>query len=1181
MSSLSIQLLGQLTVSWGERLLTSFRSNRVPALLAYLAVEADRPHRREALIELLWPGLLPASGRQNLRQTLYLLRGDIPQLPAKGDNRLVPLLLSDRHTVQLNPDGDFFLDVARLELSAGRQGSLGKLTEAVDLYQGDFLAGFYLPDSENFEEWVGARRAMYRRLVLEGLGKLTAVLLSQNDFPTAERYARRQLEIDNLRESSHRQLMELLAKKGQRRAALSHYETFVACLRAELDVEPTAATRQLAESIRAGTFDQNITVSLPSLLPSNLPMFAATPFVGRETELAELVAYLADPEVRLLTLLGIGGVGKTRLAMALAERQQAVIGSMFSDGVYFVPLSSLQEENQMVLALADALKLSPQAQNGRLPKQQLLDFLRSKQMLLILDNFEHLLAHTGLVIEVLQTAAKVKIVVTSRERLHLQAGQVYLLHGLGYPEATALPESPQMAKDYDAMQLFLQAARRNRANFGLYSGSDSICLAQICRLVAGLPLALELAASWVDILSLADMVAELQQGFDLLERDMQDLPPRQRSMRATIDYSWQRLTEKEQDIFARLSVFRGGFTREAAQVVAGASLQYLTGLVHKSLVQVEENGRYQLHELLRQYGASKLGEMEGEETAVRNQHSRYFCHLLGKKDETLRSARFKALKEIEADLDNIEDAWHWAVQYRLLGYLDSVGYALFWYYQERMYFHRSLALYQWTAEQLAPTGFLEVVDKDTARLLGRVFICLANTYYHFSQFDKAENYLQKSQMLWESNALAQTDTRRDEAFLFYIKAITIRLENSQASVKLGQKSLQLARASGDQWQEARTLRQLGFVYESRSNYEMAQESFGKALVLFRLLGDQFSLSRLLLDIGFLARSMSDYQRSEALFKESLALARSQENNWAIADALTSLSYLQQFLGNFESGVHYLRQAIALHQQNHDDYRLAFDTVILAVAELFLGCHSQARHELTQSLQIAEVVTSVLDSVLLHQSRAYVWMGKYEVAQLLVEKARANLAVLKDSDVNFNHWSFDILGSVALAQADFVSASKNLSYALNRRRTYYGSNEAKEWYTLYQVMLSRAEWGLGRYLAARQQMFEALTVTVKIRAFIPLLHVLSILPVLLAGEAELRHKIRAVEIYALATTHPFVADCSFFSDIAGKEIKQVENLLPPNVVAEANAHGQGLDFWATAENLLQEIIELGWGNDFDE
>ena len=359
-----------------------------------------------------------------------------------------------------------------------------------------------------------------------------------------------------------------------------------------------------------------------SAQPNNLPL-QPTPFIGRSGELAALNKLIADPDIRLVTIVGPGGMGKTRLALVVAE--DVLTRGQFKHGVYFINLAPLSEVSHIVPAVADALNFPLQGGDGRSPQQQLIDYLRQKEMLLLFDNFEHLLDGVEFVANILQLASNVQILVTSRERLHLRTEQVYPIEGLEFPDW----ETPEDAETYTAVQLFLQSARRNQPDFALQDKDDLTYLARICRTVAGMPLALELAASWVDMLPLSEIADELQQGLDFLETDMRDMPERHRSIRAAIDYSWQKLDEKERDIFAKLSVFRGDFTREAAKALADANLRQLARLVSKSLLQGGggKDGRYQIHELLRQYGAEKL-EDSGEETAVRERHSYYYCQFL-------------------------------------------------------------------------------------------------------------------------------------------------------------------------------------------------------------------------------------------------------------------------------------------------------------------------------------------------------------------------------------------------------------------------------------------------------------------------------------------------------------------------------------------------------------------------
>ena len=385
---------------------------------------------------------------------------------------------------------------------------------------------------------------------------------------------------------------------------------------------------------------------------NNLPI-QPTPFIGRQHELGQIVSLLADPDLRLLTILAPGGMGKTRLALAVAEKCLR----HFNDGVFFVPLAPLSSSDDIVTTIAENIGFS--FYSNEPPKQQLIGFFRDQKVLLVLDNFEHLLDGAPLVADILQFAPQVKVLATSREKLNLSSETVYSLSGLDFPTW----ETPEDALAYDAVRLFMQSAHRVWPNFRLQA-ADLAYLGRICRLTGGMPLAIVLAAGWLDMLSLERIAAEIQRGIDILETERRDVPERQRSVRATFNYSWGRLSEAEQSVFTKLSVFRGGFTQEAAEAVAGASLRSLRKLVDKALVIVSANGRYEVHELLRQYAEEHLLK-SGEAQAVRQAHSAYYMGFVAERDADIKGRRQQAgLQEIRADFENVRQAWLWAVQHR-------------------------------------------------------------------------------------------------------------------------------------------------------------------------------------------------------------------------------------------------------------------------------------------------------------------------------------------------------------------------------------------------------------------------------------------------------------------------------------------------------------------------------------
>lgn len=383
----------------------------------------------------------------------------------------------------------------------------------------------------------------------------------------------------------------------------------------------------------------------------NLPL-TPTPFIGRTREIDEISALLDDPNCRLLTLVGPGGMGKTRLAIEISSRKRAA----FPDGVFFVPLASLSRGDDILAAIAEATPFRFQ-QDQRDSREQFFDYLRERQarrVLMILDNFEHLLEHVDLVSEALAVTTCLKVLVTSRETLNLQEEWVRQVAGMNYPAAP----NGNTLENYSAVRLFVDRARRIRGDFDLVEDSGSVV--EICRLVEGMPLGIELAAGWLKTLQPADIAQEIQRGIDILATRSRNLSERHQSIRSVFNQSWQLMLDEERDVYKRLAVFRGGFTREAAEVVAGASLHTLAGLVDKSLVRLSAAGRYDIHELLRQYGAEQM-DTAGETAAVQQRYIEYYLGLLHTLEPDIKAHRqVEALDMIKADFENIRHAWQLA-----------------------------------------------------------------------------------------------------------------------------------------------------------------------------------------------------------------------------------------------------------------------------------------------------------------------------------------------------------------------------------------------------------------------------------------------------------------------------------------------------------------------------------------
>jgi DNA-binding SARP family transcriptional activator/predicted ATPase len=652
---LAIKLFGKPRVEKAGRPISGFISAKAQALLFYLAATGC-PHTREALAGLLWGEMPEAQASKNLRNALSNLRTLV------GD-----FLLITREEAAFKRDADYGLDIEafRSALTETANRAPGALANAVELYQGDFLEGFYIPEALAFEEWMLGQRAILRGLMIQALHTLVSKHLESEEYAPGIDYANRLLALEPWREETHRHLMILLTRSRQRSAALAQYEICRRTLAGELGVQPMPETTALYERLKAAAAPP----------PHNLPPQPAA-FVGREAELAEIARYLNNRDAQLLTLVGPGGIGKTRLALQAAARcvePEAAFDTNCADGVFFVPLAAATAEagmrSTLIAALADALPF--QFQGPVHPQAQLLNYLREKKMLLILDNFEHLAAEARQLGDILRLAPGIKLLVTSRVRLNLREEWALEVEGLAYPKAVDSPPPENAVEAYSAIALFAQQARRVRLGFML-TPADIPHVVRICQLVEGVPLGIELAASWLRVLSCAEVAAEIEKGLDFLTSTLQNVSERHRSLRAVFEHSWNLLSPAEQILFRQLSVFRGGFQREAAADVGGASLPMLAGLADKSLLRRTASGRYEVHELLRQYADEKLRLIPDEHEHVHDQHCRYYAELLSQHQTQLKGEDpLAALTALSVERENVRAAWNWAVEHRKVAELNQ------------------------------------------------------------------------------------------------------------------------------------------------------------------------------------------------------------------------------------------------------------------------------------------------------------------------------------------------------------------------------------------------------------------------------------------------------------------------------------------------------------------------------
>ncbi len=1000
------------------------------ALLTYLAVNRQ-PHSRDALATLLWPDKESRIGRANLRRTLYDLS---QQLATGGDASLIAV---QEEKVLIPPAATLQTDVATFQQQLAQQlppsaetpvdpSTLAALAMTAELYTDDFLAGFTLPDAPAFDDWQFFQREALRQQYSGLLAKLVAAHEIQRNYEEAIHYARRWSHLDRLDEEVHRRLMTLHAQAGQQAAAVRQYDECVEILQQELDAPPAEETTALFEAIRTRRFpwlDTNpkkaeavraapagapvARMDLPviSVPLHNLPQ-PVTPFIGREQELAELLRRLADPTCHLLTLIGPGGIGKTRLAIEAATRlasgsppsttQAASPPLHFPDGIFLVELQAVQRVSGVIAAIAAAIGF--RFYNAVPLPEQLMRFLNEKRMLLILDNCEQLLDDNESMADLLSTllvaAPKLTLLVTSREALNLQEEWFHPLGGMGLPpggrRASALRPTPTAADSIaDAVQLFAVHARRARPDFDL--ATEHVAVAQICRLVDGVPLAIELAAAWLKVLSCRQIAEEIAQNLDILTTRHQNIPSRHRSMRAVLEQSWQLLADEAQQVLMRLAVFQSGFTQAAGAEVAGASLLTLAILTEKALVRTildsSAHHRYQLHTLLRQFVTEKLGLLGQEAATTQTRHSTYYLDFLQQQaPRLLGKEQQQAVQAMSTDLDNIRAALAWAMQAGNSAMLLKTLHPLYSFYQiqsryleGKEFFVATLA--QWQAAQPYTD---EAAPQVALSLLAR---CGALSYL-LCEYNVAEVYLQDALALAE-----QLNVQHERAFIlnFLGRLAMWQGEKAQAKQQLMQ-SLTISQTLGDIDRTASALEKLAnLIHATFGEYRESKTLALQSLHLSRAQGRPDRIAYALDTLGFATFCLGEYAEAEAYYKESLHIFEQSGDHYGQAMAFGGLALVYWALGgdHFADAIAYFQQSLFVCRE--------------------LGHEGQIVGRLAGLARIAND------------------QGNYEEAQQLAEEGLA-LARELGSPVYLSHMLY-CLGEAAYAQGKLAQARLYLVEAL--------------------------------------------------------------------------------------------------------------------------------------------------------
>jgi predicted ATPase/DNA-binding SARP family transcriptional activator len=1011
-TGLRMWCLGEFRCETGKAEPFDFGTQKARALLVYLAVETPRSFRRSHLAGLLWSEYSEKNARHNLRQTLLRVSKGWPK-----NAHQPPLLLKNKDTVALNPEVDLWVDLLAFETAVERAlGSysdrkrlekldIHSLIAAMNLFTGPFLERFRLFDSLLFNEWAALVRERTTKKALEVHTLLCKYYERRGDYPRAAHLAERITALAPWDNSACAHSMRLYALQKQWTTAKRQYEQFQTYLKHNLDLAPNPAVTGLYEEIRTLSNQEGNLPPLTPVIEDQIPDLPTT-FIGRNNEISQLSRRLADPENRLITLVARGGMGKTRLALAVGH----LLRGLYAHGVFFVPLRDVSSLEGLDRLIGECMGQSFTGTTSH--RRQLIDFLRKKQCLLILDGCEHHQLNDpirSLIAEILKHGRDVKLLATARERLNLPEEQVFPLTGLDFQLKEPFEEDLGHSRS-EAVVLFETRAQQVNPGFSLTPTTLPL-VDGLCRKVGGHPLSIELMSAAMATLSIPALIEDLNATQLAFDPAHLALPTEGHSLAIVLEHSWQFLSEAQRDSLCRLTCFKGGFTQAAALQVAQTTPALFTSLVDRSFLTPVSANRWTLHEIIHDFARQKAIH-RGLLNPTQAVHAAYFRALLAAiAVENQPIIRANALDQIEAELENILAAWAYFIEKNQIQKLDNCIDILFQFFNIRSLFQEGAHLFQQTlhsANYLAPfdpllgmlanrLGVLAQRMRQNAMALqmftqaravfegqqesielGLAYLGLGNYHMRVKAFEEALSYTQQAQACFRN-----LGDRTHEGRAHYLMGMIHQRSGDYATAKpFMATALEISREIGDQRGMIARLNQLAGHDCNQGDFATAEDRYLESLMLSREFKDRYQQAMILNNLASVYHPRGEYEQEQSVLEESLAICREIGDQDGEAIALTNLGELAIVLGQHQQALKYCRAAldIALRLGEHWTIIAVYD--ILGCTYLGFGEHTTADQCLRQAIKIAYQIQS-WDLL----TRSVVNLAEVHLAQKQVAMAR--------------------------------------------------------------------------------------------------------------------------------------------------------------------------------------------------